>query len=200
VLLSALAPACSPLSMPVRCLPGEVMRVSKFGFAVIILLASIFLSAAPLRADGTDNYVYTADGNTFTWQLSADPSPKSSDPIDGFTFSNFTLKENGHSVTGTLDFYTSLLAGGFDFWTGSLTGPDFVIDAYGPQLFGGSTGLPTMLAGNFSFEDFAANDNNALECSYSGSLQVTATPEPSALLLLFVGLVTALGLTALRKN
>jgi len=178
------------------------MRVSKFGCALIILSALLFLSAAPLRADGVDNYVYTAAGNTFTWQLPANPTPGSgSDPAYYFTFSNFMLKENGHNVTGTLDFYTNLDFGGFDFLAGNPADPVVLIDAWGPQLFSeGPTGLPTMLTGNFSFWDYAGNDNNPFVPPYWGTLQVTATPEPSALLLLFVGLVTALGITALRKN
>ena len=173
------------------------MRVSKFSFAVIILLALIFLSAAPLRADGTDNYVYTGGGNTFTWQLPV--SPNSSDSTYGFTVSDFTLQENGHTVMGTLDFYNSHFGGGLDFWTGSSM--DFLIDLYGSQLFReSSTGLPTMLTGNFSFWDFAGNDNDLSELPYWGTLEVTPTPEPSTLLLLFVGLVSALGIAALRKN
>jgi hypothetical protein len=176
------------------------MRVTKFFCTGIILFALTLVSAGPLRADGTDNYVYKADGNTFMWQLPVNSSPNSSESKYDFTFSNFTLNENGHAVTGTLDFYTASYAGGFDFWTGSSTNQDFLIDAWGPQLFWGSTGLPTMLTGNFSFWDLAGNDNNACQPPYWGTLQVTGAPEPSALLLLFVGLITALGISALRKN
>jgi hypothetical protein len=177
-----------------------MMRVSKFLCAAIVLLVLTVLSAAPLRADGTDTYIYTADGNTFTWQLPVNPNPNSSNPTYDFTFSDFTLKENGHAVAGTLDFYTNLYFGGFDFWTGNSTTTDVLIDAYGPQLFSEPNGLPTMLKGDFSFWDFAGNDNNSCEPPYWGTLQATATPEPSTLLLLFVGLVTALGIAALRKN
>ena len=176
------------------------MRVSKFGCSTIFLLALTALLPAPLRADGTDSYIYKAGGNTFTWQLPVDPNPNGSDPTYSFTVSDFTLHENGHSVTGTLDFFTNSSGGGFDFWTGNSLDPDFLIDGYGSQLFSGSTGLPTMLAGKFSFRDFAGNDNNPYEPPYWGTLQVTATPEPSALLLLFVGLASVLGITALRKS
>lgn len=178
------------------------MRLSKFFYAAIVILVLTVLSAAPLRADGIDTYIYNADGNTFTWQLPVNPIPNSSNPTYDFTFSNFTITENGHAVTGTLDFYTNLYFGGFDFWTGNSTTTDIFIDAYGPQLFWGPNGLPTMLAGNFSFWDFAGTDNNPCQPPYWGALQVAtaATPEPPALLLLFVGLLTALGVIALRRQ
>ena len=175
------------------------MRATKLSSAAIIVFALTLLSACPLRADGTDNYVYEANGNTFTWQLPTNPSPTSASPCDFFTFSNFSIVDDGVAVTGTLDFYSNGLGGGFDFWTGTLY-PNFLIDAYGQQLYSGPVGWPTMLTGSFPLTDYAGNDNNPLAPAYAGTLEVAPVPEPSAMLLLLVGLVTALGISALRKN
>ena len=175
------------------------MRATKLSSAAIIVFALTLLSACPLRADGTDNYIYRADGNTFTWQLPANPNPNSSSPMYD-TFSNLALTENGTTITATLDFYSNIDGGGFDIWAGSSADQGPLVDAYGQQLYWGPIGFPTMLTGNFFFWDFAGNDNNPCEPPYGGMLQVSAVPEPSAMLLLLVGLVTALGISALRKN
>jgi hypothetical protein len=179
------------------------MRVTKLAASVLVLFAWTVLSAAPLRANGTDDFTYQAGGNTFSWQLPSNPNPSSSGAGYDFTFTNFSITENNSTVTGTLDFYSNAYGGGFDFWTGSLSDQDFLIDAYGSQLYWGSTGLPTLLTGNFWFLDFAGNDNNQCVPIYLGNLQVSSAssvPEPSALLLLLVGTLTALGISVLRRN
>jgi hypothetical protein len=172
------------------------MRMTKLFSVAVVLLGWAMLSASPLRADGTDTYTYQANGNTFTWQLPVNPTPSASSQGFDFTFTNFTMTENGSSVVGTLDFYTNAWGGALDFFTNS----SVLIDAFGLQLFNGSVGSPTMLGGTYWVIDFGGNDNNPNNPVYIGELQVASVPEPSTLLLLLVGTVTALGIGALRKS
>ena len=161
--------------------------------ATVALLVSSLLYASPLRADGTLDYTYQANGNTFTWELAANPVLSSGNVIPGdlFTIPDLTYTENGASEVATLDFYNASAGGGFDLWIGD----DFLINAYGGQLYSGLEGSPTMLTGTFPLSDLLNG------CTpVDGTLTVTSVPEPSALLLLATGLLTIFGMVSLRKQ
>ena len=159
---------------------------------IVVLLGLALLSSTQVLADSTPiNYTYTSGGNTFQWQLPTNPVPSLVDPGFGFELTNVSFTENGVSNLGTMDFFSA--AGGepgFDLWIGDL---NFLINAFGPQMYTGPEDAPTMLPGSFGFID-TANPGG----STSGS--VSTVPEPSSLLLLGVGLLAALAISVLRKS
>jgi hypothetical protein len=171
------------------------MRSCKLLSAVLVFLSFLLLAATEVRADGTTDYVYAVNGNTFTWSLPTNPE-MTSDNVDVgnyFTFSDVSLSENGVAMSGTLDFYNTKWGGGFDLWTGT-TFP--LLDAYGPQLYTGLESAPTLLPGPFSLTDYGNGDCPV----YAGTLEVIPTPEPSALCMLAIGLAIILGFAFIRKN
>jgi hypothetical protein len=172
------------------------MQTSKLSFAALTCLAFSLFAATELKADGTYNYVYESGGNTFTWQLSANPviTPDNVSLGEYFTIPDFSFSENGVATSAYLDFYNTSLGGGFDLWDGSI----FLSYAFGPQLYTGPETAPTMLTGTFSLTDYG-NFDFASPASQS-TLQVTAVPEPSTLSLLGIGVAMGLMGFLFRKS
>lgn len=181
------------------------MRTTKPLSFALMLLAFALLTASQVRADGTSiDYVYQANGNTFTWQLPTNPVV---DPSNAYSGSDFTLtgvfvSENGGAPQdGALDFFNTAVGGGFGLFVDNFG--SILIDSFGPQLYSGDEGTPTFLTGTFTLSDYGASnpfDPNSI--SYSGTLQATTSsvPEPSTVLLLGVGLAAGLAISLLRKN
>ena len=142
------------------------------------------LLLAPIsRADGIETFTYQSSGYTYVWQLPVSPTPVSSDvyPSWGFTLDNVPVSvDGGAPMLGSFDFYSSDCAGGFDLTFG---GTDVPVDAYGPMVYTDPESAPVFLTGVFSFTDFGMNDNGV-----PGTL-VVATPEPSSIGLLIIGLL-----------
>ncbi len=159
-----------------------------FGLAMLLALCSASLT----KADGLDNFTYTAGGNTFTWQLPSSPAPAVADvyPGFGFTLNNVLVSENGGTpVLASFDFYSTWSAGGFDLTVGN----NMLANTAWQQLYQGWEGAPTFLTGTFLLTDYAANED-----TFPGTLDITTNvPEPSALGLLAVGvLILFLGLAS----
>jgi hypothetical protein len=171
------------------------MRICKLFSAALLLLCFSLLAASQARADGSTDYVYEADGNTFTWEVLTNPvnAPNNVYSGEGFIIPDLTFTENGAAMVGTLDFYNTSSGGGFDLWIGNYF---FLSNAYGSQLYTGLESAPTLLPGAFSLTDYGNDDCPA----YGGTLEVIATPEPSALCMLAIGLAIILGFAFLRKN
>jgi len=164
-----------------------------FSAAALFLFSFTLLSASQARADGINSYEYQVGGNTFTWGLASKPAPDEVDPGYYFTFYNLSFSENGVAMAGTLDFYTNAWGGGFDLWADN---EYLVANAFGPLLYSGSLGAPTMLTGTFYLTDPGYNGDSI----YCSTLQVKSVPEPSALSLLVIGLAIGLAFSLLRKN
>lgn len=171
------------------------MRISKLFSAALLVVCFSLIASRQVRADGTTDYVYQADGNTFTWDLPTNPvnAPNNIYSGEGFLISDLSFTENGAAMVGTLDFYNNSCGGGFDLWVGNYS---FLSNAYGSQLYTGLENAPTMLPGTFSLTDYGNGSGSA----YGGTLEVIPTPEPSALYMLAIGLALMLGLALLRKN
>jgi hypothetical protein len=169
------------------------MRTIKALSTVVAVLALALFAAPQLRADSTTNFVYEAGGNTFTFQVATNPvvAPGDAYPGVGFTVPNESFTDDGTTMTGTLDFYSSLSGGGFDLWTGNYF---LLINAYGPQVYSGSVNDPTILSGTYYFLD----TGNGFFPTIGQSVQTTV-PEPSSLLLLAVGLAAGLIVSLFRK-
>jgi hypothetical protein len=176
--------------------------------SVLSLAALLFLAPAQLRADGTslDTFVFSENLGgaigpvTLTWQL---PSqlPTTDFPIissdQGFLVQGVPATVN---VAGTmLD-----LPGGdtFAFFAdGSGFGGQF-IDELGlelagvSQLFCGPTSAPVFIAGTYvGYDPNFLNAAGAPDCAV---LTIT-TPEPSSILMYFVGFLALAGVLAVRK-
>lgn len=183
------------------------MRMTKLSCAVLVLFGATLLGASQVRADGTTDFVYTVSGllngtafnNTFTWDLPTTPSPSSVSPGDHFELDGVSVTENGTPLTGSFQFFLGGPSGGGL----QLTTTGVIIDALGPQLFGGTESSPSFLSGTFTLTDFLGGDpTDPSTPTFSGTLVMTSTsvPEPSSLLLLLVGLTAGVVLFSLRKN
>jgi PEP-CTERM motif len=161
--------------------------IKRFSGICALAVALAVVLAPVAKADGSDSFTYTSDGNTFVWQLPSSPTPSSFDdgpppfPPMSFTLASVSFSENGAApVDGTFDFYTSADGGGFDLFVGD---NPFLVDAFGPPVFTGPLAKPTFTLGTFSFTDFATNGDGA-----PGTLTISgAVPEPSTIGLLAFG-------------
>jgi hypothetical protein len=171
------------------------MRPKKLLWFVFVVCFLAVLSSTPARADGTIDYVYSFDGNTFTWELPTNPVITSGNAYPGaaFTVGTINFTENGTSLTGIMDFFTSSSGGGFDLWDGS---GFYWCNAGGAQMFSGPVTAPTLLSGPFNLIDYS-NPNPNID--YPSNMNATAVPEPPAILLMLAGLALALVVGALRK-
>jgi len=169
------------------------MRTIKVLSTVVAVLALALLVAPQLRADSTTNFVYASAGNTFTFEVATNPvvAPRNAYPGVGFTIPDESFTENGTTMTGTLDFYSSGSGGGFDLWTSNYF---ILINAYGPQLYTGSVNDPSILSGTFYFLDIRDGSFPTL-----GKSVQTTVPEPSSFLLLAIGLGAGLLVSLFRK-
>ena len=170
------------------------MRTMKLASLALAMLCFSLLAATGAWADST-NFMYTASGNTFTWQLPTSPAPTAGNFQNGYFFEldNISFKENGVPMVGSFDFYNAIGdGGGFDLIVGGST---LLIDAYGlQQVYTGWESAPTFQNGSYSFLDLSGSP------AY-GKLKVSSTvPEPSALSLLAIGLVAGMALLAFKKN
>lgn len=177
-------------------------------FVLVCSLAFAFLllfSAPQVRADSNDSFTFTESisgigKQTYTWQLSGTLTPS---PVDYAT--NFGFQVSGVSVSGLSDpvnflFLNSSQLGGFfafDAITGNYV---FSLNSVLPtgivQLYSGPAGNqesnPTFLALNIPY--VGLDSINGVQACLTIS-----TPEPSAFLMLFAGLVALFGAIALKK-
>lgn len=166
------------------------MVTSKLSSIALMLVAFTMLGATQVRADSL-NYSYTAGTNTFAWVLPTNPTPGSYGIGLGFALNNISFSETGSggttTGTGTMDFFNGANGGGFDLWVGSY---NYLINAYGPQLYSGPESAPTMLAGPFTVVVDYGDGTVPPVSGTSGN--ATSVPEPGTLPLLAIGLAIAL--------
>jgi hypothetical protein len=147
--------------------------------AVVGLLASANIA----KADQLNTFTYSADGNTFVWQLPASPTPDEFEPLIGFQIDNVQFSENGGAWTlGSFGFYNFLCGGGFDLTSNG----DYMINAFSSQLYSGPDWNPSFAAGAYDLTDYGTNlwgDPATLAIS---------TPEPSSFALLGMGFLALL--------
>lgn len=161
--------------------------------AAFLLSAILFLTAGIASADSFVSYQFTGAGVSASFELPVNPTVLSSN--DGFNFvvAPIDLMINGTHSSDGLDFFAAGIGGGgFSAFSG---GPFADINVTGIPLYTGPESAPTMAlfgADGVTLMDFLTGDP-------AGTLTtiVTSTPEPSATVLLGVGLL-AVGLAALR--
>jgi len=161
--------------------------------AAFLLSAILFFTAGIASADSFISYQFTGAGVSASFELPVNSTVLSAD--DGFDFvvMPMDLKINGAKSSDELDFFAAGLGGGgFSAFSGGLVAD---INVTGPQLYTGPESAPTIA----SFGDDGVMLMDFLTGDPAGTLTttVTSTPEPSATVLLGIGLL-AVGLAALR--
>jgi hypothetical protein len=165
------------------------MNTRSMQYAAVAVMFLGLTSAMQAQADSIDSFVYESGGNTFTWELPSSPvvTPGNASPGNSFTLLDVSVSENGGTAAvGTMDFFSDpggLGNGGIDFFVGNFF---YLINATGPQVYSGPETSPTFLIGTFnSFTEYG----NGFVGVPGGTLQISkVVPEPSALLLLVLGL------------
>lgn len=158
-----------------------------------IALALVVFGGAPVaHAGAVDNFKYVFGGNTYTWQLSASPTPNATVPDDLFELDNITYAVNGMTQT---------TPGIFDFFLGGSQGGGFLLRADGETILA-TFGDPLFMNGLqdpvFIVDDFTLN-NGGVD-GPTGVLTISsATPEPASLELLGLGLLTFAGIVRRKR-
>jgi hypothetical protein len=160
--------------------------------AAFLLSAILFFTAGIASADSFISYQFTGAGVSASFELPVNSTVLSSNDSFNFIVMPIDLMINGVNSSDGLDFFSEAWGGGFSAFSG---GPAADINVTGPQLYTGPESAPIMAlfgADGVTFMDFLTGDP-------AGTLTttVTSTPEPSATVLLGVGLL-AVGLAALR--
>jgi hypothetical protein len=164
---------------------------------VTFFLATIsgLVFAGPARADGVElTFTYTFDGNTYVWELPADPTAGSFTPVPGmlidfqpFAYTLNTLPQ----APAILDFFNGPgQGGGLQISTSTNA---IILDASGAQIYG-STGCsmpedcPSFVLGKFPLSTDVPGDG-------PGTLVISAVPEPGTLLLMGAGMLALAAIT-----
>ncbi len=161
--------------------------VRKFIEIFSLVALSVLGLSTIAKADGVDDFNYQSDGNTFVWQLPASPVVDSENvyPGIGFILNDVSVSENGGPVElGSFIFFSNACAGGFDLSFGD----DLVANTGWVQIYSGPESNPTFTPGTYSLTDDAINIDGL-----PGTLVIpgnTPVPEPSAFVLLSLGLRT----------
>ena len=160
---------------------------------VSFLLAALsVLGVGKASADTLLSYTFSGPISV-SFELPVNPTVISFNTGLDFQVTPVDLMINGVASGDTLVFYSSALGGAFD----AISSPSTFDAAFaGPQLYSGPESAPTMLAmsGVSLMNDIGGTPAGTLTTT------TTSTPEPSAIVLLAVGLIALLGYAFFSKR
>ena len=161
-------------------------------YRVSLLLAALLVfGVSRASADSLLSYSFTG-ANSVSFELPVNPTPTSFNLTIDFEVTPTNLMINGAPSSDTLLFFSSAFGGAF----AAISCPSCVdLSLAGPQLYSGSEATPTMLvvSGVSLVNDMGGTPAGTVT---STPMTTTPTPEPSATVLLGVGLL-AIGLAVL---
>jgi hypothetical protein len=160
--------------------------ITNFYRASLLVAALLLVGAGKASADTILSYSFTGT-TTVTFELSQTPTPTAVDPGFGFVVTPINLMINGAPSNDFLAFYNVAVRGGFGaFACGSCVD----LSVSGPQLYSGSEANPTMLLlSGVNLPNFPGGPGGGT----ISNMNPNSTPEPSAFLLLGLGLVALVG-------
>ena len=160
------------------------MRLLTKALSVLVIGTTTLIA----KAD-TLNFALFGEGNVYTFSLPSNPVPAAAAPSAYFILNNIAVSINEQpEITAELTFFSSANSGGLDIFPVSSISPIVSLD--GSQLYTGLETAPVFAPGTFSL------GNPETEKPYSLFIVEAvppAVPEPSTLLLLGTGLVSAVG-------
>jgi hypothetical protein len=162
---------------------------------LLVLAVILFLGVGRASADSTLSYSFTGSVSA-SFELPVNPTVMLSNPGVDFAVAPMDLMVNGQSSSDFLVFFSSAFGGGFDVQSC----PGCVdLALAGPQLYSGSEAAPTMLAvdGAMLVDDMTGAPVGTVTSTPTGT---TATPEPSVLLLLSLGLLAFMSVALFSKR
>jgi hypothetical protein len=161
-------------------------------YRVSLLLAALLVfGVSRASADSLLSYSFSG-ANSVTFELPVNPTPTSFNTGADFEVTPINLIINGVASSDSLLFFSSTFGGAF----AAISCPSCVtFSLAGPQLYSGSEATPTMLlvSGVSLVNDMGGTPAGTVT---STPMTTTPTPEPSATVLLGVGLL-AIGLAVL---
>jgi hypothetical protein len=191
---------------------SSLLLILSFGSQPASADSVVTYSVSGVYSPDTNASQLSGPSDTFTMSFSLPSQPVTFDPLlgDGFSVDGpipFTYSaSNGGTASGLiyLSFYTpssTSQPGGFfvDFCADGpscATGLEYQWEVPGPLLYSGLESSPTLIAtsfdftgGQFTLYDCTTCDNIDASGTFTGSVNVVATPEPSSALFLLLGIL-----------
>jgi hypothetical protein len=183
---------------------------SAFGLVAILVFAwvpawssTIFYSDSGTFTASTPSTSFSGPSETWAFSFEADSNQTD---LESITFSDFTYSLDGSpdAIMPTLIIFGSGAGGGG--WQICFTGTSPCTSGLstlgaGPQMYTGTASAPTLIPGAFTSTEFVVYvDTTLLYIQPNTTLTATASPEPSALLPLALGILALVGRQLYRRK